>query len=66
MAYDEPPTEVFGDVYGDMNDNLELQVVDNPYYGDELETNPNRSRIPSNTMNDMEVITSRQNDYYEM
>ena len=55
-----------GDVYGDVNDDLELQVVENPYYGDEVETNQNSTRTPSTDMNNMEVITSRQNDYYEM
>ena len=66
MVYDEPPAEVSGDVYGDINDDLELQVVENPYYGYEVETNHSRSRMPSTNRNDMEVITSRQNDYYEM
>ena len=54
MAY-----EAFGDVYVDLNDNVELQVAQNPYYESEVETNHNSIRIPNNNMNDMEVITTR-------
>ena len=66
MAYEESPGEVVGDVYGDINDDLELQVVQNPYYGDELETSHNDTGSQATNRQDMEVITSRQNDYYEM
>ena len=66
MAYEDSPSETFGDVYGDLNDNVELQVAQNPYYESEVETHHNSIRIPNNNMNDMEVITTRENDYYEM
>ena len=66
IAYDEPLTEDVGDVHGDVNDDLELQVAHNPYYGGEIETNHSSSRMPSNNMPDMQIITCRQNDYYEM
>ena len=65
-SHEDPPAEAFGDVYGDLNDNVELQVAQNPYYEGEVETNHNSIRIPNINMNDMEVITSRENDYYEM
>ena len=66
IAYDEQPVENFGDVYGNVNDDLELQVVENPYYDQEVETSQGNIRIPSTNTNDVEMITSRQNDYYEM
>ena len=66
MAYDEPSAQDLGDVYGDINDDLELQVVENPYYGCEVETSSNNSRVTSTNVPSMEVITSRQNDYYEI
>ena len=66
MAYAEPPADAIGDVYGDLNDSLELQVVQNPYYGGEVEANQNDIRPQNTDRNDMEMITSRQNDYYEM
>ena len=66
MAYEEPSAENLGDIYGDVNDNLELQVVENPYYECEEETNRNQNRISSPDRNNTEVITSRQNDYYEI
>ena len=64
MVYVDPPAEELGDVYGDINDDLELQVVENPYYGSEVETSPNNSRVTRTNVPNMEVITSRQNDYY--
>ena len=66
MVYDERSAQDLGDVYGDINDDLALQVVENPYYGDDVATNHSRSGMPSTSRNDMEVITSRKNDYYEM
>ena len=66
MAYAAPSEENFNYVYGDVNDDLELQVIENPYYGDELETEQPRTRTPISNMNNIELITSRQNDYYEM
>ena len=66
IAYEEPTLENFGDVYGDVSDDIELQVVENPYYGDEEETNQNSKMMPSSNMENLKMITSRQNDYYEM
>ena len=65
MAYDIVLEENVGDVYGDINDTIELQVVENPYYGSEVETNPTNFGIVSIDRNDMEIFTSRQNEYYE-
>ena len=57
-----------GGRYRDINEGLELNVIDNPYYGGELEPIDQSSiRFGQNiTSNDVEVVTARSNIYYEM
>ncbi len=57
-----------GDIYGDINEEIEFQVIDNPYYGGEIELGAqrtNNARKKAN-LNDVEVVTSVRNIYYEM
>ena len=48
------------------NQNFEPQVVQNPYYGGEpnTDTNPNGIGRPCSFMNDTEIISTIKNDYY--
>ena len=56
-----------GDIYGEDVD-LDFHVVENPYYGGEVEMDQNGDIIPMNDINmsNKEVILSIHNDYYEM
>ena len=56
-----------GDVYGE-NVDLDFQIVDNPYYGGEVEIDQNGECVSMNdlNLNNTHIITSTQNDYYEM
>ena len=66
VAYDIGSEGIVGNVYGDIDDAMELQVVENPYYGSEIEANSTNIGINSSNKNDMEIFTSRKNDYYEL
>ena len=68
MIAHEKPNEDCGDIYGDVNDDLEFQTLQNPYYGGEEETdiNINITEMPRPNTNNTEVVTLAKNDYYEM
>ena len=55
-------------IYGNPEEDLDFQVVQNPYYGGEVEINQNEVSIQMQdlSINNTEVITSIQNDYYAM
>ena len=57
-----------GSIYGNPDEDLDFQVLQNPYYGGEVEMGEDGFSIPMDNlnMNNTEVITSTQNDYYEM
>ena len=62
--------EQIGDIYGDPYEESEppAPVVQNPYYGDDIETGPS-GNINSSKQKDIdknEVITCTKNVYYEM
>ena len=65
MIGGEKTNEDCGNVYGDVNDDLEFQTVQNPYYGDEEEINVNTNsfKTPGSNTNPTEVITLTKNDY---
>ena len=65
---DDTTTEVEGDLYGDIMENLESTTIENPYYGDSIETSDNVYY----DLDDMEfsgpratILTATQNVYYE-
>ena len=70
--YDMVNEQIDGDnnenVYGDVNDDLEFKVVQNPYYGGDVNINTNHENTHGamSSMTHMEVITSTSNTYYEM
>ena len=68
MANDENIDDNLGNIYGNPDEDLDFQVVQNPYYGGEIEMHPNEISSSMNNLNTnhIEVITSTQNDYYEM
>ena len=68
MMADEITNEDYGDVYGDVNDDLEFQTVQNPYYGGEeqMDINTTSTKSPRPDTNNTEVVTLTKNDYYEM
>ena len=66
MVYEEPLEDNLGAIHENLNDDIEVQVVENPYYECGVETNHQSNRISSPDRNGTEIITSRQNDYYEM
>ena len=57
-----------GEIYGNTDEDFDLQVIQNTYYGGEVDMGQDGFSIPMNNLNinDAEVITSIQNDYYEM
>ena len=60
--------EDHGNIYGDVNDDLEFQTVQNPYYGgeEEIDINTNITGTARPDTNNTEVVTLTKNDYYEM
>ena len=60
--------EQYGNVYGDVNDDLEFETVQNPYYegDDEINAHTNIIETPDPNTSHAEVITVTKNDYYEM
>ena len=52
----------------DVNEDLYMEAVQNPYYGCDVNIDINSQDIRTETSNrdDMEVITSIGNDYYVM
>ena len=68
MANEENNDDNLGNIYGNPDEDLDFQVVQNPYYEGEVEMHPNEVSAPMNNLNmsNIEVITSTQNDYYKM
>ena len=52
----------------DINVGLEAEVIDNPYYGMEHETVAKTiaGRIETEDLSNIQVVTTIQNQYYEM
>ena len=55
-------------VYGDVNEDIEFELVQNPYYGGDVNINTNHEHTQGtmSTMTNMEVITSTSNTYYKI
>ena len=68
MVDDENMDGNLENIYGNPEEDLDFQVVQNPYYGGEVEINQNEVSIQMQdlSINNTEVITSIQNDYYAM
>ena len=73
MVDEEGINEKAGDIYGDIDEDLniqdsEFQVVQNPYYGGDadigLENKQTKKR--NRKSNETEMITKTKNVYYEM
>ena len=56
----EEPNRASGDLYGDINEDTDLQIVQNPYYGDVMEMGDS-----TQALNNTQVITAQTNIYYE-
>ena len=65
---EDAATEVKGDVYGDIMEDLELTTIENPYYGDSIELSEQTFGGNGNirTNNNTERITTTTNIYYDM
>ena len=59
--------EAEGEIYGDMNEDLQSATIDNPYYGEDIELSEHpygaNSHIRNN--NSTETITTTTNIYYD-
>ena len=73
MVEEERINENAGDIYGDIDEDLdiqdsEFQVVQNPYYGGDgdigLENKQPKKR--NRKSNEVEMVTKTKNVYYEM
>ena len=53
------------DVYGDINEDLDTDIVHNPYYGGEVETG-RKTTMYSYKNDNTDIITSTKNIYYDM
>ena len=57
-----------GDIYGNIDEDIEFQGIENPYYDGEIEMsaqNTNDAKKKPN-LNDTEVVTTIHNIYYEI
>ena len=68
MIADDKRNEDYGNVYGEVNDDLEFQPVQNPYFGgeEEMDINTNSTATQRPNTNNTQVVTLAKNDYYEM
>ena len=57
-----------GDIYGNIDEGIEFQAIQNPYYDGEIEMSAqNTNNVKKKTnLNDVEVVTVTHNTYYEM
>ena len=55
-----------GNVYGAIDDDLELQTIDNPYYGGEVDMLPENERHQRYNpgAGNMEIVAAQSNIYY--
>lgn len=56
-----------GDIYGDIDEDVDFQVIQNPYYDGEIKMSPlntNNARKTTN-LKDTEAVTVTHNIYYE-
>ena len=54
-----------GGINGNVTENQEFQITQNPYYGDEVEVNAANNRNGNLVLNNGDVVTVQQNLYYE-
>ena len=73
MVEEERMKENVGDIYGDIDEDLDIQgsdfqVVQNPYYGGDgdIGLEIKRPKDRSRKSNETEIITKTKNVYYEM
>ena len=65
VEYEETNDET-GNIYGEIAEDLELQTIDNPYYGGEVDMDSVNNRGNRNNPNNdkEEIITATSNIYY--
>ena len=68
---DEPETSNnpdFSDIYGSINEHIEFQIMENPYYDDDEEMDNIHTTAGNNKtgLNNSEVVTAQDNIYYEL
>ena len=66
MVDDEVVNGEIGNVYGAIEDDIEFQTIDNPYYGGEVDLASANNGDQRNNPNerDLEIITATSNIYY--
>ena len=57
-----------GDIYGDPLEDMDLKVINNPYYGDDIEmSTPEKNNTNRNiNLEDTKIVKTTHNVYYEM
>lgn len=53
-------------IYGDPNEPIEFQVLQNPYYGGEININDQIVDNGASNMGNSQIITATRNIYYDM
>ena len=65
MVSEEGTNENTGDIYGDINEDPKLRIIQNPYYGSEVEMDSENEENSPN-LNNAETVTTIKNVYYEL